>query len=70
MDLIDIRHLRRLVAEAGAGRSKRKELLRQRAEKAKKEVLEKAKAGNHKSTSGPSSPPKTTTSPATTTPAT
>lgn len=60
----------RLVAEAAAGRSKRKDLLRQRAEQAKKEALEKPKAGNHKSTSSPSSPPKTTTSPSATTPTT
>jgi hypothetical protein len=70
MALTDTGYLCRLVAEAAAGRSKRKDLLRQRAEKAKKEAIDKAKSGNHKPTSGPSSPPKTTTAPATTVPAT
>ena len=70
MVLTDAGHLCRLVAEAAAGRSKRKEVLRQRAEKAKKEAIGMAKSGNHRSTSPPSSLPKTTTAPTTTTPAT
>lgn len=70
MVLTDTDHLCRLVAEAAAGRSKRKEVLRQRAEKAKKEAMVKPKSGNHKATSAPCSVPKTTTAPSTSTPAT
>ena len=70
MVLTDTGHLCRLVAEAAAGRSKRKEVLRQRAEKAKKETTTKAKTGNHRPTPVTFSLPKTTTAPSTTTPAT
>ena len=70
MALTDTGYLCRLVAEAAAGRSKRKEVLRQRAENAKKEAAEKARSSVHKSAQAHSSPPKTSTAPATTAPAT
>jgi len=68
--LIGTGHPCRLVAEAAAGRSKRKQVLRQRAENAKKEAIEKAKSAHHKPTSAACSTPKTTTAPSTSTPAT